>query len=365
MFSSGRSHYILKQYYIEIPYWIFLMSLFVVIRFSGLEDAFPTVQVYNDRNISHQLVIALISGFLTGFFMATARIFLLKKLCSKISVGNSILIQTGAGIVLFTLTTIIVSQFYLLQFNYSTEQIKSFLVHDYTKSSILILYAYFISGSLYFNILLEADRKLGINMLKNLILGKYHIPTEEERIFMFMDMKNSTGIAEKLGHLQYSHFLQDVFKLSTDVVIDKKGEIYQFVGDEMVVTWPSNLGYQNNNTLQLFYKFQAILEKNEDSFMKTYGVIPLFKAGIHIGVVSVAEVGEINTQIAYHGDVVNTTSRIQELCNKFHTNLLVSDSFMKGMEAPLLNFQENAAIINLRGRQQPITVYALDVSMPD
>jgi adenylate cyclase len=182
---------------------------------------------------------------------------------------------------------------------------------------------------------------------------------------MFMDMKNSTGIAEKLGHLQYSHFLQDVFKLSTDIVIDKKGEIYQFVGDEMVVTWPSNLGYQNNNTLQFFYKFQAILEKNEASFMKTYGEIPLFKAGIHIGVVSVAEVGEINTQIAYHGDVVNTTSRIQELCNQFHTNLLVSDSFMKGMEAPLLNFQENAAVINLRGRQQPITIYALDVSMPD
>jgi adenylate cyclase len=181
---------------------------------------------------------------------------------------------------------------------------------------------------------------------------------------MFMDMKNSTGIAEDLGHLTYSHFLQDVFKLLTDIVIDKKAEIYQFVGDEVVITWPSDLGYQNNNSLQFFYAFQAVLEANEPYFMSNYNAIPLFKAGIHKGIASVAEVGEINTQIAYHGDVVNTTSRIQELCNRYDTNLLVSDSFMQGMENPLLNFQENAAEISLRGRSEPVVIYALDVGMP-
>jgi len=227
------------------------------------------------------------------------------------------------------------------------------------------LYGYFIYASVQYNLLIETDKKLGINVLKNLIMGKYHTPKQEDRIFMFMDMKNSTGIAETLGPLKYSHFLQDTFKLLTDVVIDKKAEIYQFVGDEVVLSWPSSMGYEDSNTLQFFYAFQEILEENKPYFVSNYNTTPEFKAGIHKGVVSVAEVGEINTQIAYHGDVVNTTSRIQELCNKYNSHLLVSDSFMRGMESPLLNFQENAAEISLRGRSQPITIYALDVAVPD
>ena len=114
--------------------------------------------------------------------------------------------------------------------------------------------------------------------------------------------------------------------------------------------------------MDFFYGFQAILEENSDYFNRNYDAIPVFKAGLHRGDVSVAEVGEINTQIAYHGDVVNTTSRIQELCNVYDTHLLVSEMFMTGMESPPANFKENAAEIMLRGRTQPITIFTLDVA---
>lgn len=364
MLLSGRNKYILKHYYYEIPYWIFIFVLFVIVRFSGLAEAFPEIQIYQDRNTYAQITVAALGGFLLGGLMATTRIYLLKKVCYKLSAGKAILFQTFSALILLTLSIAFISQMFFMKYGYSNAQIANFISHDYTKSSIAILYAYFIYASIQFNLLVETDKKFGINVLKNLIWGKYHTPKQEDRVFMFMDMKNSTSIAETLGPLKYSHFLQDTFKLLTDVVIDKKAEIYQFVGDEVVLSWPSDLGYQNNNALQFFYGFQAVLEENETYFYSNYKVIPTFKAGIHKGIVSVAEVGEINTQIAYHGDVVNTTSRIQELCNLYNTHLLVSHNFMQGMDSPLLNFQENAAEITLRGRSQPITIYALDVAMP-
>ena len=176
---------------------------------------------------------------------------------------------------------------------------------------------------------------------------------------MFLDMKGSTSTAEQLGHLKYSSYLQDVYNLLTDLVIDYKAEIYQFVGDEVVLTWKSEIGFKNNNALQFFYGFQEILSANKDYFLRNYNFEPIFKAGLHEGKVSVAEVGEINTQIAYHGDVVNTTSRIQELCNQYNTNLLVSEKFMLGLETPPEKYKENAAEITLRGRSQPVTIYTL------
>ncbi len=364
MLFSGRYNYILKQYAYEIPYWIFILILYVIIRYAGLTEALPEAQSYYNTILIAMVTYAAMGGALLGFLLASFRVFVFTNLFKKLSVGRSILLQAIISFIIFVLVIITIGSFHFLNVGYSIDTIRQLLTHNFTLSSIFILLGFFFYASIQFNLILETDKKLGINVLKNLLLGKYHKPQQENRIFMFMDMKNSTGIAEELGHLNYSHFLQDVFKLLTDVVIDKKAEIYQFVGDEVVLTWPSHLGYQDNNALQFFYSFQAVLEANEPYFNSKYGAVPIFKAGIHKGIVSVAEVGEISTQIAYHGDVVNTTSRIQELCNKYDTNLLVSDSFMQGMDAPLLNFQENAAEINLRGRSQPVVIYALDVAIP-
>jgi adenylate cyclase len=48
------------------------------------------------------------------------------------------------------------------------------------------------------------------------------------------------------------------------------------------------------------------------------------EAGIHGGEIIVAEVGVERKEIAYLGDVVNTTARIQDKCNTLKENFLVS-----------------------------------------
>ena len=361
MFASGRKNYILRQYLYEIPYWMFILMVFTLIRFGGSSQSYPDIQIFYDRpSFNSLLLYSTISGVLIGTLFTTIRIYLFKDMGHNLSVGRSIILETIMLLLVFITLIGLVITFHFFSLGYSLQHILVFASNTFNITSISILLAFFLYASIQFSLILEADKKLGINVLKNLLLGKYHNPKQENRIFMFLDMKGSTNTAEKLGHLKYSRYLQDIFKLLTDLVIDFKAEIYQFVGDEVVLTWPSELGYRKNNALHLFYGFQAILEENRSYFKRNYDAVPVFKAGLHRGDVSVAEVGEINTQIAYHGDVVNTTSRIQELCNVYNTHLLVSEMFMIGMESPPPNFKENAAEINLRGRSQPVTIYTLE-----
>jgi adenylate cyclase len=365
MLLSGRNLFILRNYLYEIPYWVFILIAYVLVRFGGSQSTDLNVLIFYDKpTIGLLLVYAIIIGTIFGTILTTGRLFFWSNMCKKISIGKSILVQTVLSTSIFILLIFTILTIHEISLGNTVElaMLTNFLTDQYSLTTLLILTGLVIYAKIQFNLLLEADKKLGINVLKNLLLGKYYEPAQEERIFMFLDMKDSTKTAEILGHIRYSRYLQDIFKLLTDIVIDLKAEIYQFVGDEVVITWKSDIGYHNNNALHFFHNFQELLQENWDYFNTNYGVNPIFKAGLHRGVVSVAEVGEINTQIAYHGDVVNTTSRIQELCNVYETNLLVSDMFMSGMEIPPANFKENAAEINLRGRVQPITIYNLEMA---
>lgn len=363
MLASGRDNYILRQYLYEIPYWMFILLVFVVIRFGGSSQAYPDVQIFYDRpSFSSLLLYTALGGALLGAVFTTIRIYLYKEVCKNMSVGRSILLEALGQVFVLLIVIGLFIIFHFFSLGYTLQHIQGFASNTFNLSSISILLGFFLYASIQFSLVIEADKKLGINVLKNLLLGKYHNPKQENRIFMFLDMKGSTHAAEKLGHLKYSRYLQDIFKLLTDLVIDFKAEIYQFVGDEVVLTWESDVGYHDNNALRMFYGFQAILEANKSYFNRNYDATPIFKAALHRGDVSVAEVGEISTQIAYHGDVVNTTSRIQELCNVYNTNLLVSEMFMIGMESPPSNFKENAAEITLRGRSQPVTIYTLQAA---
>ena len=365
MLLSGRNLFILRNYLYEIPYWVFILIAYVLVRFGGSQNDELDVQIFYDKpTIGLLLVYAMIIGTVFGTILTTGRLFFWNNMCKKISIGKSIIVQSVISTFIFILLVFTILSFHEISIGNKVEvaMFTNFLSDKYSLTTLLILIGLVIYAKVQFSLLLEADKKLGINVLKNLLLGKYHDPIQEERIFMFLDMKDSTKTAEILGHIKYSRYLQDIFKLLTEIVIDLKAEIYQFVGDEVVLTWKSDVGYRNNNALHLFHSFQALLQENWVYFNKNYGVNPVFKAGLHRGVVSVAEVGEINTQIAYHGDVVNTTSRIQELCNVYETNLLVSEKFMAGMESPPANFKENAAEINLRGRVQPIKIYNLEMA---
>ena len=142
---------------------------------------------------------------------------------------------------------------------------------------------------------------------------------------MFLDMKDSTGNAERLGHVQYSKLIQSCIHDLTDLITRYKANVYQYVGDEVVLTWPTRIGLMNMNCIDLFFAYEQRLEDRRSYYENKYGISPAFKAGLSEGKITVTEVGDIKREIAYHGEVLHTAARLEKICNNLNQKLLVTE----------------------------------------
>ena len=200
---------------------------------------------------------------------------------------------------------------------------------------------------------------LGNGNLWKIITGKFYTPRVEERIFMFLDLRGSTTIAEKLGHVKYSRLIQDCF-YDLAVVHNHKAEIYQYVGDEVVLAWNVKDGLQHHNCLHAFYAFRDVLNSRKDHYKMNYETVPVFKAGMNMGKITITEVGEFKREIAYHGDTINTASRIQGECNRLGSDLLVPGHLLDKLQTIDTLKAELKGEVKLKGKVKSINIYAID-----
>ena len=225
--------------------------------------------------------------------------------------------------------------------------------------STLIYYLYVFLVNISLSFLWEITRLLGRGNFFKLITGKFYNPKEEYRIFMFVDLNSSTTIAEKLGHLAYSSFIKDCF-YDLAIVQHYNAQIYQYVGDEAVLTWERYKMKYVIECIDAFWAFDDELIKRSTYYKDKYGIMPEFKAGMSIGVVTVVEIGDIKKEIAYHGNTLNTASRIEAVCNLYKEKLLIS----KKMYDELIKEESSyiytkVAETQLKGKQGITEIYSV------
>jgi adenylate cyclase len=225
-----------------------------------------------------------------------------------------------------------------------------------------VFFIFFMVTSFVISFFQLITQYFGKKVILNLVVGKYFRPFEEYRIFMFLDMRDSTTIAEQLGTIQYSRFIQDCFRDFTQVILKYQPEVYQYVGDEVVLTWLPETGLPNFNCLHACFYFNQLLQAKKDYYLDEYGVLPTFKAGAHIGRVRVAEIGTVRRDIAYHGDVMNTTARIQSQCNALGHLLLISEALWKELPRKSAGFQfHQIEQIALKGKELPVNLVGVRI----
>ncbi len=217
--------------------------------------------------------------------------------------------------------------------------------------------------SLFSNFLDELHRKLGRDAIYNLVLGKYHQVKKEERLFLFIDLNNSTDLAEEMGEMEFSHFFQDFFYDISEPIARYFGRVYQYVGDEVVVTWPVKKGIRFAVCTRCFFAIQKQIRRYEDQYMKRYGKVPGFKAALHGGNIVVSEVGKYKSEIAYHGDVLNTTARMLSKCHDFSAEFIVSDYILEKVEMPKYLQAESLGAFQLKGKQQELQLHSVYLSV--
>ena len=193
------------------------------------------------------------------------------------------------------------------------------------------------------------------------ISGKYFNPVEEERVFMFLDLRSSTSIAEKLGHEKYSRLIQDCYAIVGEPAARFKARIYQYVGDEVVVTWKFYQTSTRENYVHFFFEFQNLLKEKKEYFLEKYGLVPEFKAGVHFGKVMAAQVGTLKSEIAYHGDVLNAASRIQGMCNDFNESLLISEKLLTKIELPPRYTSKYLGNLTLKGKDEKLNIHCINL----
>jgi adenylate cyclase len=302
-------------------------------------------------------------GLLIGFFTYQLDHLLFLTRLRRRRFAVVLLVRTLAYLLVITLSVLLVTGAYTALDNRMSLQavMASQLLQGWISSGgFTYIVVYSLVVLLVFQFITLVSRLLGPNVLINYLIGRYHVPKEEERIFMFMDIRSSTTIAERLGHVMWHQFLNDYFFDIAKPVRRSRGEIYQYVGDEVVISWPKKTGLRHLNCIRCFFWIWDLMQARREWYLKKYGYEPIFKAGYHVGKVIMGEIGDYKRDIVFHGDTVNTASRIQVECNRFNRRLLLSDILLKQLDLKDEYVAEYITKIRLRGKENDLDLYSLD-----
>jgi len=310
----------------------------------------------NDNTWFSVIVVGVLFGI--NFSLINNKLRKRKKSINEMSYGGLILVYALIHLVSFAISMliIIVILVFLENSNQSDNLIDVISSFIWSKDMLKVyLYTYTISIGIF--LIKIVNQKFGPGVLKDLILGRYRQPKEEELMFLFMDLKSSTTYAEKLGHVKYSKMIQDCFFDLTKAVIDNNARIYQYVGDEVVLVWSYKEGIKNCYAIKLFFQFKEILCNKSSYYIGNYGFVPEFKAGLNGGVLMASEVGIIKRSIAYHGDVINTASRIQHLCSALNKEFLITSNVIKDLpDLPSVKY-DFLEYRKLKGKNKMISIF--------
>lgn len=338
--QNKRKWRIIRQYIIG---WILAFVFLSIVRGEGTEEL-GSVQF----ELSKSILVSLVGGTIFGAISGYAQILTEERGYKKMSI-QSLLAARIAYVLLFLAT--IISLAYLL-FGKDI----SYFEFVFEPGSFAI-YLYIVVTDIFMFSFRQVNLFLGSNNLWKLFRGKFYTPREEERVFMFLDLQSSTTHAERLGHIQYSKLIQDCFN-DLGVVVENEAEIYQYVGDEAILTWELKEGLKNQNCLAAYFNFKNQLIKKKDYYARHYNCLPHFKAGVHAGIITVTEVGKYKKEIAYHGDTINTAARIQGKCNEFGKELLISEHLKNKLDTASFHFEELGSI-ELKGKERKVLLYAV------
>jgi adenylate cyclase len=225
--------------------------------------------------------------------------------------------------------------------------------------SELLTIAFSLAVTFVFVVLLQAAGLVGRRTFVNLLRGRYRHPRLERRFFLFVDLVGSTAIAEHLGPLDAHRMLAAVFAATAEPIAAHGGEVYQYVGDEVVVTWTEGEGVRAARPVRCFFDMQAALAARAAAFRSGFGEVPQLRGALHLGEVVAGEVGEQRRAIVFHGDAVNATARLEQATRELGCRFLVSAEALQVL-GPLEGLRlRDVGALTLRGRQQPMRAWSM------
>ena len=229
-----------------------------------------------------------------------------------------------------------------------------------SRADILFCFAALFVTSFLF----EVNGLLGQNVLLAFATGRYHRPRVEQRIFLVIDMKNSTAAAERLGEVDFHRLLNRLINDLTGPLVTQNGQIHKYVGDELIVTWPLAEGLKKARCLRACFGAIEQLAALGPSYERQFGLRVEVRAGLHCGPVVIGEMGSVKKEIALIGDTLNTAARIVDACRDSGEPVIASAVLLQQLMLPPGVAARALGEIKLRGKKSPVELFALEDASP-
>lgn len=256
-------------------------------------------------------------------------------------------------------TLVYLSYYYIFRRLTFLQSLDRFISDSIYSTWLIIKVVQWLAIFILTQLFLEVNSKYGPGGFRGIILGRYVKPRKEKRIVIFLDLKDSTPIAEALGSTRYFDFIREFIAHISNALTEYDANIYQYVGDEVVASWKTSRR-NAKKCLSALIDAQRALQKNSDHFRRKYGFVPEFRAGIHEGEVTVGEIGVVKKDLAMSGDTMNTTARIRTACSALNCKFLVSQNFLELL--PLKPWQAvPLGAIELKGKSEGVELYSVRI----
>lgn len=342
--------------------WFVLAQVFLISDFAAT-GSFAEVPDSAIALTPRIYLFASLAVAVVGLLVGAVELLFLDRRLSRFSLTTKLVAKTGFYVVLLAVVMVITFPV-AAAMEMGTglgdprvwDRLRSFFVSKTGLGTAVQLTTSLVASLFY----AEIAEHMGPQVLANFLTGRYHTPREERRVFLFSDMKSSTAIAERLGHARYFALLRDYYDALADAVIDHGGEVYQYVGDEIIVSWPEAKGVRDDACIRCVLRMKSDLRDRASHFEARYGVAPDFKAGLQSGPATTGEIGALKKEIVFTGDVLNQTARIQGLSGRYDVDVLVGDELRDALGDGDGWSYRSLGPHALRGKDRQVEVFAVE-----
>lgn len=199
---------------------------------------------------------------------------------------------------------------------------------------------------------------LGAKNLFHMMIGTYHRPVLEQRLFLFLDIQGSTALVERLGPIATRALIGKFFFDISGPITDHGGEIYRFTGDGVVADWDWDQGLAGNRIVGAIDAIGDAVAGEAEYYRSTFGHVPAYRIGVHGGPIVTSEEGDTKRAIGFYGDTIHIAARLEQKAKELGVGCVLSGDVAEH-QAGLGGRLRLIGNEPVRGIAEPIKIYEL------